>query len=183
MNLSCDEPARAEDLAALRVLLWGYIREMRAIYDGTRMVAELDDATWTRELAALEGKYGAPGGALLIARDAGIPVGCVAMRGLDATTCEMKRLYVAPVYRGRGLSRLLVRRLAAIALARGYERIVFDVGWRQSDALAAYARMGFEEIAPYHGGSDWFLAHARFFAGRTRDLARINGPLDGDRQT
>jgi GNAT superfamily N-acetyltransferase len=177
MTVRCDEPVDDAALASMRALLWDYIREMRVIYDGTRMVAELDDAAWARELAVVAEKYGAPAGALLLACDGDVAAGCVAMRQLDDKTCEMKRLYIAPAFRGRGLSRLLVQRLARLALERGYERIVFDVGWRQTDALAAYERMGFVEIAPYHGGSEWFLAHAKFFAGSTRTLSLMDGHI------
>src|SRR5262245_15832455 len=119
MSVRCEEPVDDAALESMRALLWDYIREMRTIYDGTRMVAELDDATWTRELAVLAGKYGAPTGALLLACDGDTAAGCVAMRRLDDTTGEMKRLYVAPAFRGRGLSRLLVQRLARLALERG----------------------------------------------------------------
>jgi GNAT superfamily N-acetyltransferase len=181
--MTCSEPVGPEDLAAMRGLLWDYIREMRAIYTGTRMLDELDDATWTRELAALPDKYGVASGAMVLARDAGVPAGCVAMRRLDDTTAEMKRLYVAPRSRGHGVSRLLVRTLAGLAFSRGYERLVFDVGWRQTHALAAYAQMGFTEIEPYHGGSDWFLEHVKFFAAGTRELARMDDAVTETRTT
>jgi len=179
MTVRCSEPVDDAALASTRALLWDYIRELRALYDGTRMVAELDDVTWTREMTMLTDKYGAAAGAMLLASEDDVPAGCVAMRRLDDTTCEMKRLYVAPAFRGRRVSRLLVRGLAGLALARGYERIVFDVGWRQTSALTAYTRMGFVEIAPYHGGSDWFLAHVTFFAGSTRTLSLMDGDTDG----
>jgi GNAT superfamily N-acetyltransferase len=135
------------------------------------MVAELDDAVWTRELESLERKYGAPDGAMLLARIDGVACGCVCVRRLDATTAEMKRLYVAAAQRGRRLAERLVRGIAALAASRGCSRLVFDVGWRQTAALKAYRRMGCVEIPPYHAGSDWFFAHTTFFAADPRGLA------------
>src|SRR5947209_1217128 len=60
------------------------------------------------ELAGLPGRYAPPKGCLLLALDGDTPAGCVAMRELGDVTCEMKRLYVVPEYRGRGVGRLLV---------------------------------------------------------------------------
>ena len=169
------EPATPDDLAAMRELLWGYIRDMRDLYAGTPMVAELDDDVWTRELDTLHVRYAAPAGGMLLARQAGIAGGCVCLRRIDDETCEMKRLYVAPAQRGHGLARHLVRGIAAVAQRRGYRRMLLDVGWRQLAALATYRAMGCQEIPPYHSGSDWFLAHTTFFAIDPEVLAQ--GPL------
>ena len=60
------------------------------------------------EFASLPGKYAPPDGRVLLAVSFEVVVGCVAMRRVDDTICEMKRLYVCPVARGRGAGRALV---------------------------------------------------------------------------
>lgn len=112
----------------------------------------LDD--FERETAALPGAYASPAGVLLLAVNAepGRPVeaaGCVALRRWDETTGEMKRLYVRPAFRGRGVGRSLVSKLIAEAQAIGYSRMVLDTLPTMTDAHKLYRSIGFREIASY----------------------------------
>jgi GNAT superfamily N-acetyltransferase len=105
----------------------------------------LDFQDFDLELAGLPGAYAPPRGALLLARGAG----CVGLRPLDETTCELKRLYVEPSARGSGLGRRLAE--AAILEARrlGYARMRLDTVAGMDAALALYEQLGFREIPPY----------------------------------
>ena len=73
----------------------------------------LDIQHYADELRAPAAKYAPPDGRLYLARVDGRAVGCIALRRLDGERCEMKRLYVQPQYRGRGLARQLIRRIIA----------------------------------------------------------------------
>ena len=102
------------------------------------------------ELAGLPGDYGPPNGRLLLARYGAEPAGCIALHGLEPGTCEMKRLYVRPQFRGRALGRELAE--AAIADARriGHKKMRLDtVEPKMKNAVALYRALGFHEIAPY----------------------------------
>ena len=101
------------------------------------------------ELAALPGEYAPPGGVLLIARDADAPAGCVALRGLDAGTGEMKRMYVREAYRGGGLGRRLAVAIIEEARKRGNVRVLLDTLPKLAPAIALYRDLGFRETAPY----------------------------------
>jgi GNAT superfamily N-acetyltransferase len=85
---------------------------------------------------------------LVVYRD-GTPVGCGALRLLDADTAELKRMYVSPTARGRGLGRRLVAALEAEAGALGVRRLVLETGVRQTAALALYRATGFHAIPLY----------------------------------
>ncbi len=96
------------------------------------------------EFANLPGPYAPPDGGLLLARLDERVVGCAAFRKVDATTCEMKRVYVRPAARGTGLGRQLVERVLRDAREAGYARICLDVLPEFVAAQQLYAALGFK---------------------------------------
>lgn len=103
-----------------------------------------------KELANLPGDYAPPTGRLLLAEYEGQLVGCVALHKLEPGICEMKRLYLRPQFRGKGLGRVLVDHILAEARQIGYERMRLDsVEPVMKDAVGMYRKLGFKEIAPY----------------------------------
>jgi ribosomal protein S18 acetylase RimI-like enzyme len=102
------------------------------------------------ELARLPGEYAQPSGRLLIAYDGGVPMGCVALHKLDSMICEMKRLYVKPIARGKKIGKLLADRIIEEATEIGYTHMRLDtVPERMQAAVAMYRAQGFYEIEPY----------------------------------
>ncbi|REE23993.1 MULTISPECIES: GNAT family N-acetyltransferase [unclassified Paraburkholderia] len=101
------------------------------------------------ELAGLPGKFAAPSGRVLLAYNREELIGCVAMRPLDDTTCEMKRLYVRPSGRGLRAGRQLATRICDIARDAGYHRICLDSLPTMQAALDLYASLGFARIPAY----------------------------------
>jgi ribosomal protein S18 acetylase RimI-like enzyme len=102
-----------------------------------------------RELASLPGKYAEPDGCLLIAKIGDKSCGCVALRKLEGRICEMKRLYVKPDFRKRGLGKLLVERVVSEAKFRGYEFMRLDTLATMRSAIKLYKAYGFYEIPAY----------------------------------
>ena len=103
-----------------------------------------------QELASLPGDYAPPEGRLLLAEHNGQLVGCVALHKLEPQICEMKRLYVRPQFRGKGLGLALAERIIAEARGAGYTHMRLDtVEPVMKDAVRMYRRLGFREIAPY----------------------------------
>jgi len=103
-----------------------------------------------QELAGLPGEYAPPEGRLLLAEYEGQLAGCVALHKLEPGICEMKRLYLRPQFRGKGLGRALAEHLMAEAHQIGYLRMRLDtVEPVMKDAVAMYRAMGFREIASY----------------------------------
>src|SRR5688572_29152503 len=76
------------------------------------------------ELAGLPGRYAPPDGALLLALAGDDPAGVVAVRALGDGRCEMKRLYVRPAHRGRGIGRRLTIAIVDEARKLGHDAIV-----------------------------------------------------------
>jgi ribosomal protein S18 acetylase RimI-like enzyme len=103
------------------------------------------------ELAGLPGRYAPPSGCLLLAMDGDEPAGCVGLRDIGEGTCEMKRLYVAPGSRGKGLGKHLIEEVIVRAERLGYRRMVLDTLPLMTGALALYRQFGFLETAPYWG--------------------------------
>ena len=104
-----------------------------------------------RELAELPGCYAPPAGRLLIARVGGEVVGCVGLRPLEASVCEMKRLWVEPGFAGYGVGRALAEAIVAAARQIGYRRMRLDtIPARMPAAQHLYAALGFREIPAYY---------------------------------
>ncbi len=101
------------------------------------------------EMVNLPGKYAPPKGLVLLAWKADRPVGCVALRPIDDTRCEMKRLYVRPEMRSLQLGRRLAERICDDARSIGYRQICLDTLPTMTSAIRLYTALGFQPIAPY----------------------------------
>jgi putative acetyltransferase len=99
------------------------------------------------ELAGLPGRYAPPSGRLLLARCGDAFVGCVALRQIGDGVCEMKRLFVQPKHRGRGIGKALARAVIEEARHIGYKRMRLDTVLEPAKSL--YRSLGFREIPPY----------------------------------
>jgi|ERR1700677_454967 putative acetyltransferase len=129
-----------------------HIEEARSLLleYGSSLGFSLCFQSFDEELKTLPGSYGPPSGKLLLARYVDHAAGCVALRRLETSICEMKRLYVRTGDRGLGLGRMLVERVIAEARTIGYTRMRLDtIAPSMQGAVALYRGVGFQEIAPY----------------------------------
>ena len=103
-----------------------------------------------RELETFPAGYLPPDGALILAIHGTHLAGSVAMRRLDERICEMKRLYLRPEFRGRGLGRELAAAVVDAACASGYRWMRLDTLPDMHDAQRLYRALGFREIDAYY---------------------------------
>jgi putative acetyltransferase len=102
------------------------------------------------ELRALPGTYAQPRGRLLLDLQDRRPAGCVGLHDWGDGAAEMKRLYVRPEFRSRGLARALTQAALAEARAIGYRCVRLDtIAATMQPAIALYRDLGFREIPPY----------------------------------
>ena len=102
------------------------------------------------ELDGLPGDYAPPRGALFVAVNGDRHLAMIALRPIDRLTGEMKRLYVRPEARGRGLARRLIARLCDEAKRLGYTELRLDTLPMMGEAQALYEAYGFVDISPYY---------------------------------
>lgn len=99
--------------------------------------------------AALPAPYTGPEGGLWVAWDGDAAVGCVALQAIAPGVAELKRMYVRPEARGRGVARRLTEHAIAVATARGFARLRLGTLTTMHAAQRLYASVGFERIEPY----------------------------------
>ena len=128
--------APADDLIIVRELIREYANSLGV---------DLSFQDLDHELATLGEFYEQ----ILVARDEDKVAGCVALRRIDEAICEMKRLYVRPVFRGLNLGRQLAKHIIDAARNRGYQRMRLDTLPTMTSAIPLYESLGFVEIAPY----------------------------------
>jgi putative acetyltransferase len=128
------------DLAIVRQL-WGEYWESLGL--------PMDFQGFGEEVQSLPGVYAALGGALLVAFDSSEPAGTIALRRLGANSGEVKRLYLRPKFRGRGLGRRLLETIIDRATAVPYDCLYADTLPSMMEALSLYARGGFARVEAY----------------------------------
>jgi GNAT superfamily N-acetyltransferase len=127
---------------------WARFRALVLEY-GESLGFDLCFQGFDEELAALAEIYAPPTGAafLVIVDDAA--VGCVGVRAFAGEVCELKRMYLHPDARGRGLGRALAECASADARHLGYKVMRLDTLETMTAAIHVYESMGFRDIEPY----------------------------------
>ena len=110
---------------------------------------DLSFQNFDEELANLPGEYALPTGCLLLAMYQREAAGCVALRRIDKTICEMKRLFVRPQFQRHGIGRALAEAVIERAKKTGYKQMRLDTAPTMDAARDLYKSLGFEEIEAY----------------------------------
>jgi len=138
MELEFLEVTDSGDLEQARKLFMEYARDLPF---------DLSFQDFEDELRGLPGRYARPSGRILLAKHGDKFVGCVALRQIGDGICEMKRLFVHPALRGKGIGKALAQAIIEEARRIGYKRMRLDTVLEPAKSL--YRSLGFREIPPY----------------------------------
>lgn len=135
----------AEEISLLKDVLRDYGRFM---YEDLGLIAGKD--SFAQEIDAFPGsKYVAPGGTFFLALYSNKPAGCIGLRKFDDTSCEMKRMFVRPGYRGLGIGMKLCNIFLETAKQFGYRKVLLDTNKEMPEAVHIYYKLGFVTIPAY----------------------------------
>ena len=140
MMITIDTAASTKQIEQARALFIEY---------GESLGFNLCFQDYDTELANLPSEYAPPAGQLLLAYSNNDPIGCVALRKFGENTCEMKRLYVKPQFRGLGIGRRLAEEIITEAKMRGYRIMRLDTIASMTEAITLYRSLGFQECDSY----------------------------------
>ena len=128
---------------------FGIVRELFLEYSKIKG-AESCFVSFGNELDHLESFYS--GGAVLVGCENGTPVGCIAIKKVDEKTCEAKRLFIKPAYRGKGYARILLESMLSKARELGFVKVSLTTKPSVMPvAYGLYGRMGFCELSEDRG--------------------------------
>jgi GNAT superfamily N-acetyltransferase len=127
---------------------WNEARRLVREYAATLGV-DLSFQNFEQELEHFPLEYSPPSGAFILVEDAGHHLACIGVRQFADEVGEIKRLYVAPAARGRGLGRVLVERIIAEARQLGYRSLLLDTLPFMKEAQSLYLSMGFQPTTAY----------------------------------
>jgi len=128
-------------LSPARDLIAAMVAEMNELYG---------DIEGPNVPSATPADFAQPHGTFLVGYDDGEPVCAGGLKRLDEQAAEIKRMYVAPAARRRGVARALLEALEHAARARGYAVVRLDTGPRQPHAMALYRSAGYVDIANFN---------------------------------
>ncbi len=135
-------PATNADRNEVKALVFGALAEYGLSPDSQATDADLED---------IEENYFKVGGLFEVIEDAqGKLLGTVALYPVDAETCELRKMYLAPQARGKGLGRYILERKIDQARQRGFKHITLETAHVLTDAIRLYVRFGFQEISLQH---------------------------------
>jgi putative acetyltransferase len=119
----------------------------------------------------------APGTAFVVARLGGQPIGCGALRRIDQATVEIKRMYVAPHGRRRGIARRILHVLEQLAVGFNYRAIRLETGLEQPEAIGLYESSGYHRIAAYgqHSSDPRSVCFEKAIHDRSRNAHPVEG--------
>lgn len=161
-------PARV-DAGDGRLLAQAMAAEIAVLYDGL-------DQNGADMPKAGPAELGPPGGGFWVGYVDDSPACCGGVKQLDeAGTCEIKKMYVVPGFRGRGVARRLLAFLETNAAALGHRVARLDTGEHQPDAQHIYASSGYVEISNFNGNPVATYFAERRLAPRTQPPAAPRG--------
>jgi GNAT superfamily N-acetyltransferase len=137
-----------QDIEHVRELFWEYLQWANAGLN-EEFGVDFDIQTMLEHNMAELEMFSPPAGRLLLAYDGGEVAGIACMRQIRQDIGEIKRMYVRPAFRGRGIGRKLVESLIKEGRKIGYPRIRLDSTRFMKEAHSLYRSVGFREIEPY----------------------------------
>jgi carbonic anhydrase len=130
-----------QHLDQVRTLMLSYVAYLRS--------HQLEPKRLEKEMGELPGVYGPPEGLLLMATWSDETVACGGIRRLEEGVCEIKRLYLRPAYRGKGIGRALAGSLIEGARSLGYRKIVLVTLPFMREAVSLYRSLGFRDCGAF----------------------------------
>lgn len=111
---------------------------------------DLSFQKFDQELKHLKEMYAAPMGSIILYKAANEYAGCIAIRRFEEEIAEVKRMYVKPAYRNKGIAAALLDKVIIAAKAFGYKKIRLDTLNTMLAAMKLYKKNGFYEIPAYY---------------------------------
>ena len=124
-------------------------KELFAEYAAS-IAINLEFQRFDEELLTLKEMYSSPSGGIILVKEAGQVLGCVAIRKISNTIGELKRMYMKPAHQNKGLGKILLNKALDLAKTCNYNTVQLDTLAEMISAINLYKQAGFYEIPPYY---------------------------------